>query len=67
MTKPGELKAYWSKRERDLMFDWEAPATKSDGRILAELMTRVLAVLAERGYDPTTARFSIQMKGGGRG
>lgn len=51
------LRADWSKRERDLMIRYP---NRPDGHWLSGLLSQqVLDELRERGYDPTTIRFSV--------
>lgn len=56
-----KLKAYWSKRERDLMLDWPAvEGGRSDARFLNSVFDKAFTdELTKRGYDVTTLRFSI--------
>ena len=69
-AKPGELKARWSKRERDVVFEWGASgADKSDGSWLNSWLSyhkgfdgTFLAELDRRGYDVETLRISIRRK-----
>lgn len=66
-THLNTLSAYWSKGERDLMFNW--PSTSSDGHLLHvffDVLTfpnvgpkTLRQALEDRGYDITTLRFSI--------
>ena len=37
-ANPGQVKMYWSKREKDLMFDWNSPASKSDSHLLHNVL-----------------------------
>lgn len=55
------LTARWSKRERDVMLDWPAGyGAKSDARWLADMFNLAFTKeLEQRGYDPTTLRFSV--------
>jgi len=65
MSKDG-VKVYWSKRERDLMVDWDREATGANPRHIIELFPQdVLDELDRRGYDITTLRFSIKKKDDG--
>jgi len=74
-AKPGELKAGWSLKERDIQFSWGQGVERSDGRILFDafcfskgtLGTTLVNELEKRGYDITTLKFSIMKKvtGGG--
>ena len=69
-AQPGELKARWSKRERDVLMEWGgAGADKSDGSWLNSWLSHhkgfdgtFLAELEARGYDPTTLRVSMKRK-----
>lgn len=57
-TRP--LRAYWSKRESDLVFDYPS---RLDGRLLYSVFTKEFTdELERRGYDVTTLRFSIKQK-----
>lgn len=66
MKKIDKLRAYWSKREDDIMFHWPGgTATKCDGHYLCRVFTKdVLDELKNRGYDLTTIRFSIEPQKG---
>lgn len=69
-AKPGELKARWSKRERDILLEHGgAGADKSDGSWLCSWLDRhkgfddtFLKELERRGYDITTLRISVKQK-----
>lgn len=69
-ARPGELKARWSARERDVVMEWGAAgADKSDGSWLNSWLSyhkgfdgTMLKELEARGYDLTTLRFSIRRK-----
>jgi len=69
-AKPGELKARWSKRERDVLMEWGASgADKSDGGWLNSWLSyhkgfdgTFLQELERRGYDITTLRISVKQK-----
>lgn len=69
-AKPGELKAGWSRRERDILFDWGGQgATKADSHVLHSALCTtfpadrsLVAELEARGYDISTLRFSIRRK-----
>jgi hypothetical protein len=66
----GELKARWSKRERDVLMEWGGVgADKSDGSWLHSWLSyhkgfdgTFLAELDRRGYDVTTLRISVKRK-----
>lgn len=66
----GELKARWSKRERDVMMEWGGSgADKSDGSWLNSWLSyhkgfdgTLLEELEARGYDVTTLRISVKRK-----
>lgn len=62
MRKPA-LRAYWSKRERDLMLDFPlGQCTSGDGHWLSGVFNNdVLAELTRRGYDVKTLRFSVEV------
>ena len=70
-AKPGELKAGWNARERDIGFAWGGDgATKPDSRLLYGALAykdvfegkTLVQELEARGYDLTTLRFSIRRK-----
>lgn len=69
-ARPGELKARWSARERDVVFEWGGDgASKSDGGWLNSWLTHhkgfdgsLLTELAARGYDVETLRISVRQK-----
>ena len=69
-AKPGELKANWSKREKDIMFSWGAEgADKCDGNWLNNWLTwhkgfdnTFLKELESRGYDITSLKISVKRK-----
>ena len=74
-TKANSLRAFWSKKEKDIMFYWPSgPHTKTDGHFLygrmsigpfnydGKLDTAFLKELEDRGYDLTTLLFSICKK-----
>lgn len=53
------LRAYWSKRERDLMLDFPR---KCDGGMLNTALEPLMKELDKRGYDVTTLRFLVKQK-----
>lgn len=61
-----KLRAYWSKREKDLMIDWPLGiSTGADGWLLHEMFSKDFQKeLIERGYDIETIRFEIAIKPG---
>lgn len=66
--KETTLYAYWSKKEKDMMFCY--PTSKSDGHLLHNWFGHgifgtktIYSELESRGYDLTTLRFSIKKKG----
>lgn len=69
-ARPGELKARWSARERDVLFEWGAGgANKTDGSWLNSWFghhkgfdATFLKELEARGYDLTTLKFSVRQK-----
>jgi len=71
-NKERTLRAYWSKKENDLVY-WSP--RKADGHLLhgvlyykstlPTLEIPLLEELEKRGYDLTTIRFSIQLKADG--
>jgi hypothetical protein len=63
--KPGRLLATWSKRERDMLYDY---SRKADGGLLHYALSQpvpgcegrtLLQELERRGYDVTTFRLVI--------
>jgi hypothetical protein len=66
----GELKARWSKRDRDVLMEWGGSgADKTDGSWLNSWLSHhkgfdgtFLAELEQRGYDVTTLRISVKRK-----
>lgn len=76
MTKRAELRAVWSKRERDFMFHFDRQP--ADGHFLhsfmragqmdvtdassGEAMAAFRAALERRGFDPDTFRISVRRK-----
>lgn len=72
MTKKDRLYAYWSKRERDIMYCYSD--SPSDGHLLHRFFDPktwsvlygeckpLYKELEARGYDITTFRFSIKKK-----
>jgi hypothetical protein len=67
VVRPSDcLRAYWSKRERDLMlFAPLGRETMRDSRYLADVFCKAVTdELDKRGYDVTTIRFSIKPKRG---
>ena len=58
------LKAYWSRREKDIVFSYP---TKPDGQLLCNALhgigvKELVAELDRRGYDITTLKFTIKQK-----
>ena len=54
------LRAYWSKKEWDVMID---TPTGPSGHWLASVFCKeFLKELDERGYDKTTLRFSVKQR-----
>ena len=65
MSKDG-VKVWWSKREHDLMVDWDREPTAANPRYIISLFPQdVLDELDRRGYDKTTLKFSIKKKDDG--
>ena len=59
------IRLYWSKKENDLMCNWEEGTSKSDAKILLRALNPddgLLAELNRRGYDLETIRFQIRKK-----
>lgn len=62
MLEP-RIRIYWSKREEDLMVNWDPGTSKQTAKYLLYLFgPSVLAELDRRGYDTTTIRFQIRKK-----
>lgn len=69
-AKPGELKARWSRRERDVLMEWGGNgAGKSDGSWLNSWLSyhrgfdgTFIEELTARGYDVSTLRVSVKRK-----
>jgi len=66
MKQKDKLRAYWSKKEKDIML--HSPLgiqTKCDGHYLSGVFNKeFIKEMGERGYDITTVKFSIEsMKG----
>lgn len=66
MQAVDKLRAYWSKKERDVMLHWPAGThTKCDGSYLSGVFDKAFQKEMERrGYDLTTLKFSIEPKAG---
>lgn len=73
VAKPGELKVQYGKLSHDptpdVCFAWGEGCNSADSRLLDYFFVRcmlddnnLLNELAERGYDITTMKFSIQKK-----
>ena len=62
MKAQDKLRAYWSKRERDLMlFHPLGMQTVCDAHYLSGVFDKeFLEELRRRGYDPRTLKFSIE-------
>ena len=57
------LRLYWSKRENDLMANWDPDATSASARYMMDVLSvAVLKDLDDRGYDVSTIRFQIRRK-----
>jgi hypothetical protein len=69
-AKPRELKARWSKKENDILFEWGAEgADKSDGSWLNTWLTyhkgfdsTFVKELEARGFDLKSLKISIRQK-----
>ena len=61
-----KLRAYWSKRERDIMlFHPLGVSTSSDAHWLSGIFNKQFTdELERRGYDVTTMKFSIEPQKG---
>lgn len=66
MDASDKLRAYWSKRESDLVLHWPGGHnTKSDGHWLSGIFDKAFTdELRRRGYDPTTIKFSVEPQAG---
>lgn len=66
MRAEDKLRAYWSKRERDVMFHWPGGSgTKCDAHWLYGVFNdEFVKELEKRGYDPSTLRFSVEPQKG---
>lgn len=62
MKPDDKLRAYWSKRESDIMLHWPGgSSTKCDGHYLSGIFDqKFIDEMTRRGYDVTTLRFSIE-------
>ena len=60
------VRVWWSKRERDLMVNWDREVARTNPRWIIGLFSQdVLDELDRRGYDITTLKFSIKKKDDG--
>ena len=67
-AKPNQLKAQWSKSQKDIVFAWGEGIHKSDAHLLYAALnlkmkdggTSLEEELLARGYDLTTLRFSVK-------
>jgi hypothetical protein len=61
MRPKDKLRAYWSKRGRDIMLDFPLGRnTQSDGHWLSSVFDKEFeAEITKRGYDIKTLRFSV--------
>lgn len=59
--KQNKLKAYWSKKENDVMIEFPLGIeTKSDGHWLSWIFTeQIINELKERGYDVESMKFEV--------
>jgi len=58
-----KIRVYWSKKEGDLMVDWDHEAGQANPRYVLSLFPQeVLDELTNRGYDISTLRFQIRKK-----
>ena len=70
VAKPGELKARWSAREHEVVFEWGGEgAGKSDGSWLNSWLSHhkgfdgtFLDELVRRGYDPKSLRIYMKQR-----
>jgi hypothetical protein len=57
------IRLYWSKKERDLMVNWDAGTSRATARYLMGVISEeVLEELERRGFDKETIRFQIRKK-----
>lgn len=62
MLEP-RIRMYWSKKEKDLMVNWEPGTCRATARYLMHVITlEVMEELDRRGFDTTTIRFQIRRK-----
>ena len=62
MPEP-RIRLYWSKRENDLMANWDPGTSGATARYLMGVLSAdVLKELDKRGYDTKTLRFQIRRK-----
>jgi hypothetical protein len=60
---PPRIRLYWSKRENDLMADWDSETSNANANFLLTVFNKeTLESLDRRGYDLTTLRFQIRKK-----
>ena len=61
MKAKDKLRAYWSKRENDVMlFHPLGVGTRCDAHWLADFFNeKFMKSLKDRGYDPTTIKFEV--------
>ena len=58
MKASNKLRAYWSKREKDIMLHW--PTSKCDGHWLSGIFNKEFTdSLTNRGFDVTTMKFEV--------
>lgn len=65
MSKRPGIRVRWSKRERDLVVDWDQERCKANPRYVLGLFSQeVTDELTQRGFDVTSLRFSISRQDG---
>lgn len=63
MSLPPRIRLYWSKKENDLMVNWDTGASSATARYLMGVLSKgVLKELESRGFDISTIRFQIRKK-----
>ena len=69
MRKKDKLRAYWSKRENDLMLHYPlGTGTSSDAHWLSGIFDdKFTQSIKDRGYDPETIKFEVCPQQGHQG
>ena len=62
MKQRQKLRAYWSRRERDLTLSHPlGPTSRADAQWLYCILNKsFISELERRGYNPATIRFSVE-------